>query len=203
MKPLVYALAGAGVVIALAAGPVAGQSRPAPPGGGGGGAAVRAGGSSGGSSGGAGSTGGGNAVSSPGASGGGSARQYRRDLVVRILGIVRLPRCVGRRQAGGRRGGLDDEPGERQQPARPGAIWVAGRPGGSARVAPRWNRADGGVDSLGRADDRTGHPAPARRAEPSGSPASGRRLQHQLGIRPVDLLRARLLQRPLRRSGTG
>ena len=90
MKPLVYGLAGAVVLIALVAGPVAGQARPSGPpgggggGGGGGGAAVRAGGSSGGSSGGpsggssssAGSSGGGRAVVSSGSSGGGSQPTY-------------------------------------------------------------------------------------------------------------------------------
>lgn len=73
MRPLVYALAGAGAIVALAAGPVAGQSRPGgAPGGagsGGGGAAVRAGGS-GSSGGGSGSAGGGQTVHSPGGSGG-------------------------------------------------------------------------------------------------------------------------------------
>ena len=78
MKPLVYGLAGAAVLIALVAGPVAGQGRPSGgpgSGGGGGGAAVRAGGSSAGPSGdrssGAGSSGGGHATySSPSSSGG-------------------------------------------------------------------------------------------------------------------------------------
>jgi hypothetical protein len=87
MKPLVYGLAGAGVLIALVAGPVAGQARPGGPpgggggGGGGGGAAMHAGGgSSGGPSGGgsvggsgsSGSSGGGHAVVSTGSSGGAS-----------------------------------------------------------------------------------------------------------------------------------
>lgn len=80
MKPLVYALAGAGVLVALAAGPVLGQGRPggggAPGGGGGGGGAVRAGGggSSAPSGGGGASSGGGRAVSSPGSSSSGGSR---------------------------------------------------------------------------------------------------------------------------------
>ncbi len=85
MKPLVYGLAGAGLLVALVAWPASGQGRPAGgrPSSGGGGAVVRAGGGSsgggGGSTGGggattAGSSGGGRAVSSPrSSSGGGTA----------------------------------------------------------------------------------------------------------------------------------
>ena len=77
MRPLLYGLAGAGVLIALVAGPVAGQGGPGTgrPGAGGGGGVVRAGGGASGDGGArtSGSSGGGSAVAVPRSSSGGSS----------------------------------------------------------------------------------------------------------------------------------
>ena len=208
MKPLVYGLAGAGVLLALVAGPVAGQARPAgPPGGGGGGGGgggaparwrflrriVR--GPSGGSSGGVSSSGGGHAVYSPGSSSGGSqpasGTAHSSGYSVRLL--------VRHRAAPGR-------PGAVAQPGHPIPSTATVPPSASCterRATTRCRVERVHTDrrpTSGRRSDTRSRASPASRPVQAVRPvAAVRRRRYQLGVRAVAVLRARLLRRALRR----
>ena len=177
MKPLVYGLAGAGVLIALVAGPVAGQARPGTGGGGGGGAAVRTGGSSGGSSGG----GGGAAVrgggSSGGSSGGGGA-------VVRSGG-----------SSGGGSSSNAGSSGGGQAAYSPGSSGGGSSSGGgaTARGGAAWmsNPVNGNSPIVRRLYGSSGDTAVPRGARPYGStPYVGTTLGHAIQRQPGAPIRA-------------